>query len=266
MTAFFALSFISAFAQKYSPVVIKGSEVRSMKSKDTGRDYDLYIRKPSDMSGAKKYPVLYLLDGQWDFKLLDSIHGGLFYDKYIPEMVIVGITYSGENPDYGLLRGKDYTPAADQRISGSGDGAKFLKFLKNEIVPFVEKEYHGDSAKRVLMGSSLGGQFTLYAMFEDPNFFYGYVSGAPAVTVGSNFNFTQEAKFAEKHKELATRLYIGVGAEEELTDPVKKFIETVKGRNYGGLKLETLIAKDERHAGNKPEIYNRGLRFIFNPK
>lgn len=271
LTAIFALLYCNLNAQdkypiKYPPVTIKGSEIRSLKSKETGRNYDLYIRVPSDMSGAKKYPVLYLLDGQWDFKLLDSIHGGLFYDKYIPEMVIVGITYSGENPDYGLLRGKDYTPAADQRIAGSGDGAKFLKFLKNEIVPFVEKEYHGDSSKRVLMGSSLGGQFTLYAMFEDPNFFYGYVSGAPAVTVGNNFNFTQEAKFFEKHKELETRLYIGVGSDEELTEPVKKFIETVKSRNYSGLRLETLIAKDERHAGNKPEIYNRGLRFIFNPK
>lgn len=263
LTAFFVFSFLNIYAQKYPPVIIRGSEVRFLKSNDTGRNYDLYIRKPSDMSGAKKYPVLYLLDGQWDFKLLDSVHGGLFYDKYIPEMIIIGITYSGENPNYDALRAMDYTPTAEQRLPGSGDAAKFLKFLKNEVVPFVEKEYHADSSKRILMGSSLGGLFTLYAMFDDPSYFYGYVAAAPAVSYGNKFNFTQENQFFEKRKDLPVRLYIGVGDSEGLTKPVIDFIEVIKSRNYNGLKWDALIAKDERHAGNKPEIFNRGLRFVF---
>lgn len=262
----FVFSLFNGFAQEYPPVIIKGSEIRTLKSKDTGRDYDLYIRKPSDMSGAKKYPILYLLDGQWDFKLLDSIHGGLFYDKYIPEMIIVGITYSGENPNYDGLRAMDYTPTAEQRLKGSGDAAKFLKFLKNDIAPLVEKEYQADSSKRILMGSSLGGLFTIYAMFDDPNYFYGYVAAAPAVSYSSNISLAEEKQFFEKHKDLPVRLYIGVGDSEDLMKPVKDFIEMIKSRNYKGLKLETLIAKDERHAGNKPEIFNRGLRFVFNSK
>lgn len=260
----FVFSFSNVFAQKFPPVIIKGSEIRSLKSKDTGREYDLYIRKPSDMSGAKKYPILYLLDGQWDFKLLDSIHGGLFYDRYIPETIIVGITYSGENPNYDALRAMDYTPTARPDVKGSGDAPKFLNFLKTEVIPLIEKEYPADSSKRILMGSSYGGLFTLYAMFDDPNYFYGYVAAAPAVAFDNNISFTEEKKYFEKRKDLPVRLYIGVGDNELLTKPVKDFIETVKSRNYNGLKLETLISKDERHAGNKPEIFNRGLRFVFN--
>lgn len=263
--AIFLLTFQTIFAQKYPPVVIKGSERRSLKSSETGRDYDLYIRVPSDLKSGKKYPILILLDGQWDFKLLDSIHGGLFYDKYIPEMVIVGITYSGENPNYDELRAMDYTPNARKDVKGSGDAPKFLQFIKNDVLPLVENDYNGDSTKRILMGSSYGGLFTLYAMFTEPTLFYGYVAAAPAVSY-NNFSFEQEKQFFEKHKDLPVRLYLGVGGNEGLTEPVKQFIETVKSRNYNSLKWETLIAKDERHAGNKPEIFNRGLRFVFNAK
>jgi predicted alpha/beta superfamily hydrolase len=264
--AVFLLSTQLVFAQKYPPVVIKGSEVRSLKSQETGRDYDLYIRVPGDLKSGKKYPVLYLLDGQWDFKLLDSIHGGLYYDKYIPEMVIVGITYSGENPNYDSLRAMDYTPTAVANLKGSGDAAKFLKFLKNAVIPLAEKDYNADPTKRILMGSSLGGLFTLYTMFNEPNLFYGYVAAAPAVSIDNNFSFNQEKQFFEKRKDLPVRLYLAVGDSESLTKPVSDFMEILKKRNYKDLKMETQLVKDERHAGNKPEIYNRGLRFVFADK
>jgi predicted alpha/beta superfamily hydrolase len=256
----------SSYAQteKFPNVVIKGSEIRTLKSKETGRDYDLYIRVPGDLKSGKKYPVLYLLDGQWDFKLLDSIHGGLFYDKFIPEMVIVGITYSGENPNYDSLRAMDYTPTNVKSVSGSGDAPKFHSFLKNKIIPFVEKNYNGDPSKRVLMGSSYGGLFTLYAMFADPELFYGYVAAAPAVTFNNNFSFKQEKEFFEKKKNLPVRLAISVGGVEDLAEPVKNFMNVLKKRSYKDLELDTRVIEGERHAGNKPEAYNRGLRFIFN--
>ena len=65
----------------YPPVTMPNTEVRTLDSKDTGRKYDLYIRKPADYdkNPAKRYPVLYLLDAQWHFKLLDAVIGGLVW-------------------------------------------------------------------------------------------------------------------------------------------------------------------------------------------
>ena len=37
----------------------------------------------------------------------------------------------------------------------------------------------------------------------------------------------------------------------------------MRGRNYAGLALETRVIEGERHSGNKPEGFNRGLRWIF---
>ena len=251
--------------QTFPKVTIAGSELRTMKSTSTGRDYDLYIHIPSSYSQNKtrKYPVLYILDGQWDFKLMDSVLGGLVYDKFAPEMMMVGITYSGENADYEGLRAMDYTPAADRQVKGSGDGPKFLKFLKTELIPFIEANYRADSSRRVLQGSSYAGLFTLYAMFADPGLFYAYMSASPSVPYADRYAFKQEAEYARTHKELPVKLFLAAGGLEGLATPVREFMQTLQSRGYKGLKLETRVIEGERHSGNKPEVFNRGLRFLF---
>ncbi len=246
-------------------VTIANSEVRHLQSSATGRDYDIYIRLPDEyVSGnGKKYPVLYVLDGQWDFKLLDSIYSGLLYDKFVPEMIIVGITYSGEKPDYNTLRALDYTPVHDILFGNTGEGPKFYAFLKEQLLPYVESNYPVDPSQRVLMGSSFGGTFTLYALFTEPTLFSGYVAGSPTVVFGNGFAFKQEAEYASSHKDLPVKLFLSVGELEDLAGPVQEFMQVLKNRDYTGFQLETRIIEGERHASNKPESYNRGLRFIF---
>jgi len=249
----------------YPPLSLPDTEVRSLKSTITGREYDLYIRFPAsyDENAGQKYPVLYSLDGQWDFKMLDSIYGGLYYDGFVPEMLIVGITYSGEDADYGALRAMDYTPAQDQTIGGSGGARRFQRCLKEEIIPFIEQEYRADPEQRVLMGHSFGGTFTLYSLFSEPELFFGYVAASPAVTFGNRYAFKQEEEYFAARQDLPVRLHLTVGGEEALAFPVQQFMDVLRGRNYAGLVLETQVIEGERHAGTKPEAFNRGLRFIF---
>jgi len=249
----------------FPKVTIAGSEVRKFKSTATGRDNDLYIHLPSDYArdATKKYPALCILDGQWDFKLMDSVVGGLVYDKFVPDMILVGITYSGENADYDALRSMDYTPTPVPQVKGSGNGPNFLKSLKTELIPFIESNYRADSSRRVLQGSSYGGLFTLYAMFAEPGLFSAYMAASPAVPYDDGYAFKQEAEYARTHKELPVRLFLAVGGAEGLTNPVKEFMKTLQSRGYKGLKLETRVIEGERHSGNKPETFNRGLRFLF---
>jgi len=277
---FITLSFVSLFVlasavqaqspaksplDEYKPVTIPGAHKRALTSTNTKRDYDIYIRLPTatPQNANKKYPVLYVLDGQWDFKLLDSVYGGLYYDQYVPEMIIVGITYSGTNPNYDLLRSYDYTPVAEANRPGTGDGPKFLAFLKNELFPMIEKNYPADDSKRILMGSSLGGLFTIYAMLTEPSLFFGYVAASPAARYGERFLFTQEAQYAAKRKDLPVKLFVSVGEVENLAAPVKELATVIKSRGYEKLQFESRVIEGERHAGNKPEAFNRGLRFVF---
>jgi predicted alpha/beta superfamily hydrolase len=246
-------------------VNIPGTELRTITSTYTKRSYDIYISLPSGyaQNKSKSYPVLYVLDGQWDFKLLDSIAGGLYYDGFIPGIILVGITYSGENPDYNVLRAMDYTPTQEFSMHGSGDGPRFLQFMKKELIPMIESKYKADSSRRVLLGNSLGGLFTIYAMLHETNLFTGYIASSPYVVYDGGVILKQEDEYAGKHKELPVKLFIGVGEREDLNSSVNSFIRIINERKYKNLKIQTMTIKGEGHASNKPESYNRGLKFIF---
>jgi predicted alpha/beta superfamily hydrolase len=122
------VSSVAAAQRSYPQVTIPNTEVRSLRSHVTGRSYDLYVYLPSryGATAARKYPVLYLLDAQWDFKLLTSM-GGLLYDRFVPDVIVVGITYSGPNAHYDSLRAVDYTPKASLPRQARGNRA--VRFL-----------------------------------------------------------------------------------------------------------------------------------------
>lgn len=144
----------------------------AMKS-PSGIVYELVITLPASYkdSADKRYPVLYYTDAQWDAPLLNSIYSDLEFDRAIPEMVMVGITYSGEKPNYTLLRTKDYTPTKDESFERDSGGAPaFLKFIKESVIPKVETEYRIDSNQRAIAGWSFGGLFALMRYTASQNY------------------------------------------------------------------------------------------------
>jgi len=255
----------AAGADSVPPVTLPHTELRHLTSAATGRAYDLYVALPDGYAAHPdaRYPVLYVLDGQWDFKLIMSVQGGLLYDRFTPPVIVVGITYTGADPDYNALRAMDLTPQASRTIPGSGAAPQFLSFLRHQVIPFVEAAYRADPARRVLIGSSFGGLFTLYALFTDPSLFAAYLASSPAVSYADRGAFAQEAAWRAAHRDLPARLFVDVGELEELAGPVQAFWTLLRAHAYAGLTLETRVIAGERHSGQKPEAFNRGLRFLL---
>src|SRR6187549_247994 len=104
----FVISIFELRAQKYPEVTIPGSHTRYITSSIvTGQEYELQILLPSGYEGStKKYPVVYVMDSQWDFPLVKCIYGEQYYDGFIPEIIVVGVTWGGGK----VLRSRDYTP------------------------------------------------------------------------------------------------------------------------------------------------------------
>jgi predicted alpha/beta superfamily hydrolase len=255
------------------PYPFPPADVHVLPRAANGRDYQIYVALPPSYQAqpARRYPVLYLCDGYWDFGLVRSFYGGLLFDKDAPEIIIVGLGYPGVKPDFGALRAYDYTPVpdpvADRDAKAGGHAGEFLRALETEIIPFVERQYRADRSFRVLGGSSLGGLFTLYAMFERPDLFQGYVAPSPAVEWAQGWLLAREAAFAAKHKDLAVRLFVSGASEEwpSFLAAIRRFDAQVQSRHYGGLAYRWRLIDGERHAGTKPESYNRGLRFVLAP-
>jgi len=256
-------------------LVIGNSRIHELHSPLTGKDYELIVGLPKSYESepGRRFPVLYLLDGQWDFTLVNSLVGGLLYDQVIEEFILVGVSYGGEKPDYERLRAHDYTPTPGPNGAGgagsiaeNGGGPDFLRFLEIEAFPLVETTYRVDPSFRMLSGSSHGGLFTLYAMFEKPELFQAYLALSPNVPWDERYLFRREREFRASDRSLAgKRLWLSVGSEEwpDYTQANLAFFEQVRASAYPGLALHTLAIEGEHHAGVKPEAYNRALRFAF---
>jgi predicted alpha/beta superfamily hydrolase len=261
---------LAASAPTYPPHVIPNSEIRVLRKSPSGRQYQLHIGLPASYatSPGKKYPVVYVTDGYWDFQKITACEGSLWYDRMVPEFITVGIGYPGENVNYDQMRRWELTPVSMGDDGGaSGHAAEFLKTIETEIIPFVEREYRADPSYRVMAGASLGGLFTLYAMFTHPTTFQGYIAASPAVVVGNDWLLTYEEQFAAKHQPLPARLFFAGGGNERpsFLGGSLRMNQRLATRKYAGFVYDFRIIDGERHAGMQEETYSRGLRFVFAP-
>jgi len=258
----FVIGAVELHAQKYPQVSIPGSQTRYITSSVvSGQEYELQISLPAGYeTGTKKYPVVYLMDSQWDFPLVTSIYGEQYYDGFVPEIIIVGVTWGGGQ----VLRLRDYTPPSKTDTQGTTGGAdKFLDFMKTELFPFIEHNYRAESNSRILMGCSLGGLLTLYTLFTHTDMFAGYAAASPALGWDNGALRKHEEVFSKKQVTNPVRVYMTVGDVETERSNFERFAETMKSRNYKNVRLQSKVLENTGHSGTKTETYSRGLQFIF---
>ena len=271
------------------PLSIPGIEVHSLHSTILDRELQLFIKLPWGYERSNKaYPVLYCTDANRSFPIYATT--SLIFETpgpETPEILIVGIGYRLDaNRLMGLAqwaswRTHDLTPVNRTEIDQwwierlasfmdsdsievhSGGAREFLNVIKEEIIPFSEVNYRLSTMDRALAGYSYGGLFTLYALFHAPGLFQRYFAGSP--TMWQQL-FVDEETYASAHTDLAAKLFITAGEyETDLLDKLNPFIDTLKGRNYPGLNLQTQIFSGEGHASAYAAAISRALCVLYNP-
>lgn len=246
-------------------VSIPGSQTKTFTSSIlNGQEYVLQISLPSGYANSnKKYPVVYLMDSQWDFPLLAALYGQQYYDGFVPEMIIVGITWGGNHPNPDSLRARDYTPTKEMRLPQSGGADKFLSVIKNEVFPLVEKSYHVDANDKTLIGCSLGGLFTMYTLFTQPEMFNRYVAASPAFMWDNKVLYKYEEQYHANKNNPPAKLFMCVGGVETSVPDYEKLTSFLNNRHYSNLKIESKVLENTGHSGTKGIGYEKGLQFVF---
>ena len=158
------------------------------------RPVDVWL--PSDYTASKRYAVLYMQDGQnlfdasqtWN-KTSWNVHEALselMKKGAVLDTIVVGI------PNNGKYRYSEYYPekylaflpddVRDDYVRraqwGRTLGDAYLRYIVEELKPVIDKTYstHGGPARTFLMGSSMGGMISLYALCEYPQVFGGVAS------------------------------------------------------------------------------------------
>jgi predicted alpha/beta superfamily hydrolase len=267
MKKFFIIISVFLFAETISAqeVTIPGSQAKKLTSKIvTGQEYELQIMLPGNYNSTNRlYPVVYLMDSQWDFPLLTALYGEQYYDGFIPPMIIVGVTWGGTNPKPDSLRARDYTPTHMKEVPQSGGADKFLSFMKEELFPFIERNYRADRNDRTLVGCSYGGLFTMYALFAQPGMFQRYVAASPAFMWDNDVLYQYEKKYAANKSNPSAKLFVCVGGVETSVPGFQKLTKYLNDQHYSNLQIESRVLENTGHSGTKGEGYARGLQFAF---
>jgi predicted alpha/beta superfamily hydrolase len=234
------------------------------KSVIDNQEYVLYITIPADYAKTdKKYPVLYVLDGQWSFTMTNDIYWGQFFDGLVPEVIIVGITWTD---NYDANRKRDLSPTHQDDFPNSGNAPKFLSVIKNDVIKYIDSAYRTEKNNNALIGGSLGGLFALYTLFHEPRLFNRYIINSPTLSWDNEIVFKYERQFAEKNRTLNAKIFINSGEYEEATDPsnaFNRFNDQLKASNYKELEIESSILAKVGHVGTGAEGTIRGLQFIY---
>ena len=239
-------------SQKFTSLIVNGQE------------YVLQISLPANYAASnKKYPVIYLMDSQWDFPLLTALYGQQYYDGFIPELIIVGITWGGDHANPDSLRARDYTPTNDKRLMQSGGADQFLSVIKNEVFPLVQKNYRVDENDKTLIGCSLGGLFTMYTLFTHPEMFNRYVAASPAFTWDNNVLYKYEEQYHNAKTHPHAKLFMCVGGVETSVPGFEKLTSFLNNRHYSNLQIESKVLENTGHSGTKGVGYEKGLQFVF---
>jgi len=199
------------FAQNQTtPVTLNRTEVHKLTSVYNNATYPIFVSLPSSYNSSDKvYPVVYMLDAYSSFGIVTQMAKLLAFNNELPELIIVGISSEGGSKEFNYNRARDYTPTLIQPenlpessrslVPASGGASKFLNFIINELIPFIEPKYRINNNDRTLIGHSLGGLFVGYTLLQEQSIFYRYVMISPALFWDNNFLLKQENKIGRAH-------------------------------------------------------------------
>src|SRR4051812_45926316 len=168
-------------------------------------------------NGARRYPVLYLNDGQNLFESLSSFNGvewqvdetadRLIREGVIPPIIIVGIDNAGKD------RIREYMPHRSlQPMMLRVQGSRYPDFLTKEVMPFITSRFRVSSGPENtgLGGSSLGGLISLYTAGVQPGMFGRLLLESPSLWA-SNRQIIKESRRVRRWPE---RVFLATGTAE----------------------------------------------------
>ena len=277
----FLLSFypiVHSFGQSstdYSKPFVLGviDEIQS-KELSEKRIVNIYLPEGYSKTDTTKYPVVYLLDGSADE---DFIHvTGLFqfnnfpWINRVPKSIVVGIANVDRKRDFTY---KTTIEADKKKYPTTGHSDRFIRFLENELQPFIEKKYRTNASKMII-GQSFGGLLATEILLTKPKLFNHYIIISPSLWWDNGSLLTKKAAVLEEDFLQKTGIYVGVGKEGLAPSEMPRvmevdanlLVEKLEGRKSKNVSVYFDYLPAENHATVTHQAVFNGLRVLYPEK
>jgi alpha-glucosidase len=200
-------------------------------------------------NSSKKYPVIYMHDGQnlFDDELaysgewgVDETLNRLSKEKKL-EFIVIGIENGGAD------RISEYAPWGLPKYNAKAQGDAYINFIIETLKPYVDREYRtlSDRNNTAIMGSSLGGIISYYAAIKHPEIF-----GKSGVFSPSFSLFPTCFDFTEKHARIEnSKMYMMAGDQESdnMVNDMNIMIETMSNTGFPETNIKSRVVIGGKH-------------------
>jgi predicted alpha/beta superfamily hydrolase len=237
-------------AALWGPVI----QEQIMHSDYVNDDYRILISLPNDYNErrAEKYPVIYFLDG--GSATFHNITSEYMDAGIIPDVITIGIGYPGETQ-----RNRDYTYSF----------ANFYDFLKYELIPRIDGNYHTDYLKRTLFGHSFGGLCVLQTLFRYTDYtdilFHNLIAASPSIWWPDGKRcFQLEEELYNSTSILPVNFYMTMGSlEDSMVDDYFRMSDILDSRNYEYFNTSYHLNFNQDHSTNKELSFREGIKWAL---
>jgi uncharacterized protein len=245
--------------------------------------------------GSERFPVVYATDSDHFFGGLSNLSALMQGYGETPRFLLVGIGYQNSGAAavlrmrdlysrriHSLLAAyiaqvaeSDFVTGLDdvRRVTQTTDAGHFLRFIREELMPWVDAHYPVAPNDNSYWGYSAGGAFGLFTLFNEPQTFKRYVLGSPGVSYkGQNFGMELAESFVKSQRRADARVFMSVGELEEYHpassnfDLVTGYVQLskfMKQSPVAGLELTARVFPGETHATAWTSAFTHGLRAVF---
>jgi len=209
---------------------------------NNSRDLIVWLPPNYNTKISKRYPVVYLHDGQNVFDpstsylgidwQLDETVTNLINSNKINEIIMVALYCTND-------RSSEYSPRHN--------GNKYSKFLIKTVKPFIDSTYRTlkDAKNTAVMGSSMGGIISFHLAWEYPEIFSMAGCLSPAFLV-DNSEIVKRVKKSKKERPIKLVIINGtVDLEAELQPAITKMVNVLKDKEFENIIYE--IFEDAKH-------------------
>jgi predicted alpha/beta superfamily hydrolase len=191
----------------------------------------------------KRYPVMYMQDGQNLFDALTAPYGEWGVDEMMDSLrdgkqsIIVGIDHGGS------ARLTEYNPF-DSRF-GKGEGDAYADFIVHRLKPFIDSAYRTKSERKytLIAGSSMGGLISFYAAHKYPGIFGGAGVFSPSFWLTPQL--TQEILNKKSNIKPAYYFVCGEQESDKMVSDMKQVADALMKQGHKKVFVKTV--KDGRH-------------------
>lgn len=241
-----------------TPAALRGDYFR-LNSAILDRPLHIHVNLPDGYDReTKRYPTVYITDGNSLFPLLAPTHLFLTYDEPVPPAILVGIAYGSFDPAQGNRRDTDYV--APDPATPTANAAAYQRALAEELIPEIERRYPTNPERRILIGQSLGGSFVIYSALTTPDLFWGRIASNPSFRTRRDVYFPAPPTAARE-----SNLFVASGSRDRpalRTDALAWFAHW-NAQPQRPWELNTVTIESGTHAASIGEVYRQGLLWLF---